>query len=45
MEGKGGLEGDRLERFKESRGKEDWKAIGLRGLRKEGLEGDTMERF
>ena len=31
---KGGLEGDMLLRCKERRGKEDWKAVGLRGIRK-----------
>ena len=29
------LEGDRIERYKERREKKDWKALGLRGIRKE----------
>ena len=28
------MEGVRIERYKERRGKEDWKALGLRGIRK-----------
>ena len=28
------MKGDRIERYKERRGKEDWKEIGLRGIRK-----------
>ena len=42
---KEGLEGDRIERYKERRGKENWNAIGLIGLRKGGLEGDRIEKF
>ena len=31
---KGELEGDRIERYNERRGKTDWKVVELRGIRK-----------